>query len=152
MSNYNEACAEVSTILSYLNKNEYDKIPSNVIEVIEKNKNKDYIFEFDESVELREQKLLEETRAILFNLFRDYLCTPTQKEKIIKMQAEERHKLNEMKKLEYNANDIFKKDVTRKVINNEANLEQETTSLTTVKKGSFIIRIINKIKKFFFKV
>ena len=64
MSNYNEACAEVSTILSYLNKNEYDKIPSNVIEVIEKNKNKDYIFEFDESVELREQKLLEETRAI----------------------------------------------------------------------------------------
>ena len=72
MNNYNDACMEVSTILSFLNIEEYNKIPKDVIEVIERNKNTEYIFEIDEDIELREQNLLKETKAILFNLFRDY--------------------------------------------------------------------------------
>jgi hypothetical protein len=45
--------------------------------------------------------MLPETRAILFNIFRDYLCTPEQREKILKMQAEERRKNEEKKCKEY---------------------------------------------------
>lgn len=108
MSKYNEACSEVSVILNHLDEEEYSKIPSEVIEAIEKNKNKDHVFEFDEQVELRKQKLLKETRAILFNLFRDYLCTPKQKEKIIQMQKEERYKIEENKKIKCNVENIFK--------------------------------------------
>ncbi len=48
MSKYNEACSEVSVILNHLDEEEYSKIPSEVIEAIEKNKNKDHVFEFDE--------------------------------------------------------------------------------------------------------
>lgn len=151
MSNYNKAYVEVSAILSYLDKSEYDKIPANIIEKIEKNKNREYIFEFDESVELKEQKLLEETRAILFNLFRDYLCSSVQKEKIIQMQIEERNKLNEIKKSKYNDNDIFKKHVDKEVIDNKRDSIQENTAIAEIKKESFIVKIINKIKKIFFK-
>ena len=50
--------------------------------------------------------MLPETKAILFNLFRDYLATPEQKQKIIKMQHEERQK-NELKKQQKYSTDVF---------------------------------------------
>ena len=59
--------------------------------------NKEYEYKIKEELELKEQPMLPETKAILFNLFRDYLATPKQKEKIIKMQNDERQK-NELKK------------------------------------------------------
>ena len=143
MNNYNGACTEVSTILNYLNIEEYKKIPKEVIEVIERNKNNDYIFNFDENVELRKQKLLKETRAILFNLFRDYLATKEQKEKIIQMQKEERYNINETKKQIYDNNIFGNKIQTQEKKN------KETMTLVDIKKQGFIIKIVNKIKKFF---
>ena len=145
MSNYNEACTEVSTILNYLDREEYNKIPSNIIKVIEGNKSNEYIFNYDENMELRTQELLKETKAILFNLFRDYLSTPEQKEKIIKMQREEREELEEKKRQKYNVNDIFKKDVYAQ---KEESMEK-SMALAEIKKEKFIIKIINKIKNFF---
>lgn len=62
MSNRANAYTEVYTILQDLNTEEYNKIPPEII------------------------------KAILFNLFRDYLATSEQKEKIIKMQNEGRQK------------------------------------------------------------
>ena len=135
MNNYNGACTEVSTILNYLN--------IEAPEVIERNKNNDYIFNFDENVELRKQKLLKETRAILFNLFRDYLATKEQKEKIIQMQKEERYKINETKKQIYDNNIFGNKIQTQEKKN------KETMTLVDIKKQGFIIKIVNKIKKFF---
>ena len=97
MTKYKDAYTEVYEILEQLDEEEYNKIPSNVITAIRENRNTEYEFEVDEELELKEQELLPETKAILFNIFRDYLSTPEQKEKIIKMQAEERLK-NEQKK------------------------------------------------------
>ncbi len=141
MNNYNEACTEVSTILSHLNMEEYKKIPKEVIETIEKSKNKEYVFIYDENVELRKQKLLKETRAILFNLFRDYLCTDEQKEKIIKMQQEERNRINKRKEEKYSYNDIFKKKI-------QDEEKEETTKVLTTKKENIIAKIIKKIESF----
>ncbi|MFR2450405.1 MAG: hypothetical protein ACLS9A_03255 [Clostridia bacterium] len=84
-------------ILEQLDEGEYNKIPSEVIITIRENRNTEYEFELDEELELKEQELLPETKAILFNIFRDYLSTQEQKEKIIKMQAVERQKMNERK-------------------------------------------------------
>ena len=80
-------------ILEQLDEGEYNKIPSEVIITIRENRNTEY----EEELELKEQELLPETKAILFNIFRDYLSTQEQKEKIIKMQAVERQKMNERK-------------------------------------------------------
>ena len=142
MSSYNNACTEVSVILNHLNKDEYNKIPSELIEAIEQNKNNEYEFKFDENTELRKQTLLIETRAILYNIFRDYLATQKQKEKIIEMQREEREKINEEKKLKYNTDNIFNKNTSNTT---------ENTALTEIKKESFIIKIVNKIKSLFKK-
>ena len=56
------------------------------IELVDKeNMNQEYEFYLDGELELKDQLMLPETKAILFNLFRDYLSTQEQKEKIVKM-------------------------------------------------------------------
>ena len=144
MNNYFNACSEVYEILRYLKEDEFNKIPTDVVDVIEQNRNKEYIFKFDKNLELRNQKLLDETRAILFNLFRDYLATSKQKEKIIQMQKEEREKIEKEKYLKYNLDEIFNKNVIENKI-------EQSENLIEIKKENFFQKIINKIRNFFNK-
>ena len=141
MTKYKNAYTEVYEIIEQLNEEEYNKIPSEVIKAIEENRNAEYEFELDEDIELKDQELLPETKAILFNLFRDYLSTPEQKEKIIKMQAEERIK-NEQKKQEQYNSDIFANKQKKQTI------KEEHTELIEYKENIFK-RIFNKIRQFF---
>ena len=122
MSNRKNAYTEVYTILQELNEEEYSKIPPEVLETIEENMNKEYEFMLDDELELKEQQMLPETKAILFNLFRDYLATTEQKDKIIKMQNEERQK-NELKKQQNYNVDVFqnKTKISTKTIENQDN-------------------------------
>lgn len=84
---------EVLTILQDLNEEEYKKIPKEIIKTLENNRNKNYKYILDNKLLLKEQPMLPETRAILFNLFRDFLATPEQRSKILRMQYEERQKI-----------------------------------------------------------
>ena len=86
MENGKNSYTEVYTILQDLDNEEYNKIPPVLIKTLEENMNKDYEYELDDDLELKDHKMLPETKAILFNLFRDYLATSEQKQKIIKMQ------------------------------------------------------------------
>ena len=106
MNNRRNAYTEVYIILKDLNEEESNKIPSEVIKAIDENRNKEYIFELNDELKLKEHTLLPETKAILFNLFRDYLATSEQKEKIIKMQNEERDKI-ELNKQQNYITDVF---------------------------------------------
>lgn len=143
MSNRKNAYVEVYTILQELDKEEYSKIPPEVIETIEANRNEDYEYELDDELELKYQPMLPETKAILFNLFRDYLATPEQKAKIIRMQNEARQK-NELKKQQMYNTDVFaniqKEDTVQ--------LNSEKTQIVKYKENIFK-RILNKIKRFF---
>ena len=98
MNNRRDAYKEVYIVLQDLNEEDYNRIPPEIIETIKENSNEEYEFVLNDELELKEQLLLPETKAILFNLFRDYLATPVQKEKILKMQSEERKKVEEKKK------------------------------------------------------
>lgn len=151
---YKNAFTEVHTILDYIEEEDYNKIPQEVIDVIEENQNQDYEYEMNEDVDIFSQPMLPETKAILFNFFRDYWATPEQREKIKRMQREERQKIEEKKKLEFDNYDIFKttSSDTKENYNNENATEatnSEKTSLIELKKESFFIKIINKIKAFF---
>ena len=106
MSNRKNAYTEVYTILQELNEEEYNKIPPEVVESIKVNRSEEYEYFLEDELELKDQPMLPETKAILFNLFRDYLATPEQKAKIIRMQNEARQK-NEMKKQQMYNTDIF---------------------------------------------
>lgn len=123
MNNRRNAYTEVNVVLQQLEEEEYNKIPVEVVEAIRENMNEEYKFKLDDELGLKEQKLLPETKAILFNLFRDYLATPEQRKKIIKMQNDERQK-NELKKQQKYSADIFKNrskvsTYEEKQINNE---------------------------------
>ena len=143
MSNRKNAYAEVYTILQELNEEEYNKIPPEVIEKIEANRNEDYEYELDDELELKDQPMLPETKAILFNLFRDYLATPEQKAKIIRMQNEARQK-NELKKQQMYNIDVF----ANRQKEDTVQLNSEKTQIVKYKENIFK-RILNKIKRFF---
>ena len=116
-----------------------------VIETIEANRDEDYEYELDDELELKEQPMLPETKAILFNLFRDYLANPEQKTKIIRMQNEARQK-NELKKQQMYNTDIFANKPKENLIKNN----NETIQIVEYKESIFK-RILNKIKRFFIK-
>ena len=145
MNNRENVYTEVYTILQELDEEEYNKIPPEVTQTREANRNEDYEYELDEELELKDQPMLPETKAILFNLFRDYLATPEQKAKIIRMQNEARQK-NELKKQQMYNTDIF----ANKPKKNLAENSNETMQIVEYKESIFK-RILNKIKSFFIK-
>ena len=120
---------------------EYNKIPPEIIKAIEENMNEEYEYELDEDLELKNQPMLPETKAILFNLFRDYLATPEQKEKIIKMQNEERQKSELKKQQQYNAN-VFQNKTKENINQSKEMIEY---------KENIFVKLINKIKSWFVK-
>ena len=145
MNNNRKEYTEVLEILDYLEEDEYKKIPPEVIEAFEKNLDENYEYEFDDEQSIASQ-ILPGTKAILFNLFRDYLSTPEQKEKIIKMQAEER-KRNELKKQQSYSTNIFE-NRTKSNQTKEVNEEVEIT----VYKESLFDKIAEWMKQLFSKI
>ena len=141
---YANAYAEVYEILSYLDKEEYNKIPKELIEVFEENRNLEYEYEVNEEQDLTNQPMLMETKAILLNIFRDYLATPEQSSKIKRWLYEDREYLDQQKRKKYPGN-MFK-DNSKK----ECNTHKEDVMLPTeIKKQSLIKKIFDKIKSIF---
>jgi hypothetical protein len=85
-NNYKKAFTEVYEIINYLENEDYNKIPIDVRNAIEENRDREYQYFLDETIPLVDQKMLPETKAILFNFFRDYFATDKQKEKILRFQ------------------------------------------------------------------
>ena len=104
---YKRAFAEVYEILKYLDDENYNKIPQNVINALKENRDTKYDFFIDEAMPFYEQDILEETKAILFNLYRDYLAEANIKEKIIKIEKEKFNRLENIKKEKYRYEDLF---------------------------------------------
>ena len=142
---YATAYTEVYEILSCLSEEDYSKIPEELIEVFEKNRNLDYEYEINDEQDLSKQPMLKETKAILLNIFRDYLATPEQSQKIKKWLQEDREYLEKQKQEKYNSN-VFENNKQYEKINNE---ESKTILPIEIKKQSIFYRIINKIKNIF---
>lgn len=141
---YKNAFTEVYTILDYIEDEDYEKIPQNVLDVIEENMNVDYEYEMNEDVDIYKQPMLPETKAILFNFYRDYWSSQEQSEKIKQIQSRELLQDDEQKKNKYDIN-VF----------NPSNIQnipvKDEEALTQRKQESFFMCIINKIKKIFGK-
>lgn len=148
MKDYSNAYAEAYIILSYLDEEEFEKIPKEIIEVIESKRNMEYSYEINEELDLTNQPMLPETKALLFNLFRDYLSTPEQKEKIKRMQQEDRWKAEEKRKQEYGEINIFERK--QKV---EIDIEEgiEETYPVVINNENIFKKIISFIKNIFRK-
>ena len=146
--NYSKAYKEVIEILKYVPQESVSKIPQTMIDTFKAKMDENYDFHIDINKSFEEQELLDETKAILANIFRDYWATPYQKEKIEAKERYDREKAEENKRKQYNPDDIFKKRQTSdESIKDKENLNNNLP--IEVKKKNFYEKIINFFKKLF---
>lgn len=126
-TNFNrKALAEVYNVLIMLNKQNFEKIPIDIIQAIKNNMDTEYEVEWKE---IEEGKMLEDTEKILSVLYTDYLSTPEEKDATKKLES-----------IKYlNSYPVFKERV-------EKNIEEDN-KLTTVKKEKWFNRMFAKIKE-----
>lgn len=106
--NYAKAYREVYEIFKYMPKEEVEKIPKKIRDTIKGFMDKDYNYQFQEELDFKEQKLLEETRALLAVLYRDYWATEIEKKRIIEVQKNDIKKYEEQKNELYRYEDLWK--------------------------------------------
>ena len=111
-NNFQKAYTEVLVILNHVSKEDINKIPQNVINGFELNKDKNHHFEIDFEMPLEEQDILEETKDILSVLFRDYWASQEQKNKILAKENHDRMISEEEKRKKFDVNDLFKTNDT----------------------------------------
>lgn len=144
-NNYPKAYKEVVEILKYVPKESVDKIPQTMLDTFNSKMDNSYNFSVDINKSFEEQELLEETKAILANIFRDYWATPYQKERIEAKEKYDRLKIEEEKRANCNY-DIFKKESKTENKENEVN---NSNLPVEIKKEKFYEKIIKFFKKIF---
>jgi len=142
--NYNKAYKEVLEILKHIPTEDVDKIPNNMLEMFRENQDKTYDFKIDTSIPFEEQSLLEETEAILANIFRDYWSTPYQRERILAKENYDREQLEKQKRELYNPDTIFKNKNKDDILEN---IDKLNALPIEVKKKNFFEKLISFIKK-----
>ena len=146
--NYPKAYKEVIEILKYVPQESVNKIPNEMLETFKIKMDNNYNFSIDINKKLEEQNLLDETKAILANIFRDYWATDYQRERIKAKENYDRQKIEEEKKLKYNS-DIFAKRRSENARIKEKQSEVINTLPIKSKKERFYYKIINFFKKLF---
>lgn len=141
--NYKKALVEVDAVLSCLDYNEYKKIPANIIDAIENNKDEEYTYDYDEELEYEDWSLMPETKAILYNIFKKYLATEEQRKYLQQKERLENYKIESEKIKKYNSENLFKKEKEVKKV------EQEENNELIVKRDSSFKRILEKLKSIF---
>ena len=142
-NNYPKAYKEVIEILKYVPKESVNKIPKSMLDTFNAKMDNNYEFSIDTNIGIEEQELLEETKAILANIFRDYWATPYQKERIQLKEKYEQQRIEEEKKANYDVN-LFKQEERDKESSNNKDVHIE------VRKEKFYEKLIKFFKKMFY--
>ncbi|MBR3003108.1 MAG: hypothetical protein IKF38_06110 [Clostridia bacterium] len=138
---YMDAFSEVDAILNIMPSNLYNKIPLKFKQMISEYKNNSYNPRIEEPVE--DYELKDETQIILSLIYRDFLCSDEEKERLKARDAQKLKEEDEQLREKYNPDNIFN---NRKV----ENLETVTEPVAMMEyRESFFTRIINKIKNIF---
>lgn len=141
---YANAYNEVLEVLNHMSKEDYNKIPKDMLEMFQTNCNNEYQFRYDLNKEFEEQGISKRAKLILAILFRDYWATPYQKEKIIAKQNYERQKLEQQKFEKYNPERLFE-NKRQPIIEEVKNI----SSMIEVKKEKWYQKIFKVIKNLF---
>ena len=140
-SEYAIAYKEVFEILKYIPKEDYNKIPSEKIELYKAMQEKNYNFKYNPSKTLDEQNVSKRAKAIIALLFRDYWATDIQRKKILEKQKYDRQRIEEEKKQKYQDKDLFKKE------ERTIEIKDNTESVTLIKyKENVFNRFLNRIR------
>lgn len=145
--NYPKAFTEVLEILKYMPIDDVKKIPKELIDTFEYNKDNNYKFIISEDQDFSTLKILDETEAIMVNIFEDYWATPEQKAKIRAKEQYDMQIIEEEKKKKYNYDDMFK----NKYKSENDNITESSSLPNVIPKDNFIKKILTFIKNIFHK-
>ena len=147
--NFPNAYREAFEILKRIKKEDFNKIPKNIIEMIQKNMNEKYEFVIDDNIDFEEIPVMTETKTILAYIFLNYLGTEEQKQAIMKKFKKDLEQMEEKKKSIYDV-DVFKEKRKEK----QAKYEQcgEQLEIVIYKKEPLFVRIWNKIRDLLNKI
>lgn len=138
---YEEAFAEIDEIFKIMPIDLLSRIPAQFRQLITSNKAKDYDIKIREP--LNEKDLKKETVVILGLIYRDFLASPEEKEKLQLKDSQELKRIEQEMQEQYDVNNIFEK--------RKSNREDFSTDLTLYEEPSFIKKIFNLIKGIFKK-
>lgn len=134
---YEKCLVEVDEVLNHLVEEDLIKIPEDIRKAISENKDKEYIWNYDEEKDFTSQKLDRGSIAILSYLNIEYLLDDEQRKLM-----NEIHKYNEKKKKSKLNNEV-------NIFENKQNtVEKEKTEIVEVKKEKWYEKIkifLNKI-------
>ncbi len=105
-----EVATEVIEVLYNSDSSIICKIPYRIIEVLqEKTQECNKKISFKENVELKDQDISEEGKAILSILYRDYICSEEEKIEVNKIFENNQKQYDEIQREKYNPDKIFQK-------------------------------------------
>ena len=140
---YEKCLVQLDEVLNHLSNKDLKKIPYEILKGIKEQKDKEYMWKYNENKQLKEQELDRKTIALLSYLNTEYLLNDEQKELMRKI-----HKLNEQtlekeKMKNYNSYDLFK--------NNRSNDMQYNNALIEIKENKWYKKIFIFLKNIFIK-
>ena len=146
---YKKALSEVNIILAHTEKEVKDKIPEYFIQYIKENMDKNHRIKIQNNKELLEQNIMLETKQIIALMYRDYICTKDEREKLIRLEKEKYKRIEKEKQEKYKID--FKKIAQRKTQKNiiDKVKTKEKSSLIERKEEKWYNNIIDKILKIF---
>ena len=144
---YTKCLVQLDEVLNYLSTENLKKIPDEIRNSIKQQKDKEYIWKYDESKALKEQELDRRTVAFLSYLNMEYLLNQEQKEYMETIHKINEQKIEKEKQIKYNQDNLFK---NKKSIKNQEEIRNESVAMVEYKE-SFLKRMINKIKRIFIK-
>lgn len=144
--NIRKAYSEVSKILELLGAEYVNKIPNEIIENINKEKDNEYIVNINPDIPLEEQNLLQDTISILAMLKLDYWCeNEDEKKELLNILNKNEEEYQKEMREKYNPDDLFKNKRKREP---ETDIKEET-SISIIDNKSFIAKLLEKIRSMF---
>ncbi len=148
--NYKKVFSEVYEIFKYMPYDVVEKIPDSLLKEIENCRDKDYIFEYNESKSLEEQNIFEETKDFISGVYINYCADGEEKKELL-----DNFLINKTQtKKDTSVFKFIRKD--RAVFNNfnidvdeikEEALEEYNRTLPRENKQSFVEFVIERIKE-----
>lgn len=137
---YSQAFTEVLEVLKNSEKSIISKIPANFIDFLNKYKDKNYMVEIDFSDENWDDKVKKETQALLALIYRDYIVSQKDRERLLIEEREEQKRIENEIREKYNLDNLFKERVDNNTNNNVEIVKY---------KESILKKFINKLKSIF---
>ena len=142
MKKLNKRLVEVETILKKLDENYINKIPTEIWDFIEKNKDDQYTFFYDDNIELLNQNLNIDTIAILSYINMQYLLDEKSKKEVEEILIKDGAFLEQQKMKKYNPENIFK---NKENIENKG--ERDVSMIEVKEKYKWYQKIISFFRK-----